>query len=145
MIELVKLSCRISSTNPGSALGLEIWLDQDQIFNTEHVQDPVDFEHEFDDNEGQHDLRFILKNKTAEHTTIDADGTILTDSCICISDLCFDQINLGQIFTDHAVYEHDFNGTADTIKDQFFGTMGCNGTVSLAFSTPIYLWLLENM
>jgi hypothetical protein len=145
MIDLVKLSCHISSTNPGSALGLEIWLDQDQIFNTEHVQDPVYFEHEFDDNEGQHDLRFILKNKTAEHTKIDSDGNIIVDSCIMIDDISFDQIELGQIVIDQAVYEHDFNGTADTIKDQFFGTMGCNGTVSLSFTTPIYLWLLENM
>jgi hypothetical protein len=86
-----------------------------------------------------------MKNKTTEHTQIDADGNILTDSCICIENLSFDQIALGQMFIDQAVYEHDFNGTADAIKDKFFGIMGCNGTVTLSFTCPIYLWLLENM
>jgi hypothetical protein len=145
MTDLVQLTCRVSSTNPDRPVGIEIWLDNDQIYNCEQVTEPVYFTHEFDDDEGQHVLRFVMKNKTAAYTTVDTDGTILTDSCICIENLSFDQIELGQIFIDHAVYEHDFNGTADTVKDQFFGTMGCNGTVSLSFTTPIYLWLLENM
>ena len=42
-------------------------------------------------------------------------------------------------------FQHDFNGTQPEIKDTFFGEMGCNGTVSLRFTTPIYLWLLEHM
>ena len=37
------------------------------------------------------------------------------------------------------------NGTQPEIADNFFGIAGCNGTISFRFSTPIYLWLLENM
>jgi len=44
-----------------------------------------------------------------------------------------------------AQYQHDFNGTGNPTIDKFYGEMGCNGTVSLKFTTPIYLWLLENM
>jgi hypothetical protein len=145
MTDQVQLTCRISTTNPDRPVGIEIWLDDNQIYNCEQVTETVDFAHDFADTDADHRLRFVMKNKTAEHTTIDADGTILTDSCICINDLCFDQIKLGQIFIDQAVYEHDFNGTGDAIQDEFYGTMGCNGTVSLAFTTPVYLWLLENM
>jgi hypothetical protein len=47
--------------------------------------------------------------------------------------------------TEQAVYTHDFNGTQQEIQDEFYSEMGCNGTVSLKFSTPIYLWLLEHM
>jgi hypothetical protein len=145
MTEQVQLACEISSTNPTAAVGLEIWLDSTQIYNTEHVAEPINFAHDFADTDGEHQLRFVMKNKTPDHTTIDADGNILTDCRICINNLSFDEINLGQIFIEQAVYEHNFNGTADTVQDQFYGEMGCNGTVTLAFTTPIYLWLLENM
>jgi hypothetical protein len=145
MTDQVQLACTISSTNTTAAVGLEIWLDDTQIYNTEHVADPVNFMHEFADTDGEHQLRFIMKNKTHDHTTIDEAGNILKDCRICIDKLSFDEIDLQQIFIEQAVYEHDFNGTADKIKDQFFGEMGCNGTVTLAFTTPVYLWLLENM
>lgn len=147
MTEKIQLACTVSSTNPTSNVGLEIWIDDIQIYNTEHVADTMDFEHEFTiaDVDGDHQLRFVMKNKTQAHTTIDADGNILSDCRVCIENLSFDKIQLRQIFIDHAVYEHDFNGTADPVKDQFYGEMGCNGTVTLAFTTPVYLWLLENM
>ena len=145
MTDQVQLACTISSLDPIAAVGLEIWLDDTQIYNTEHVADPVNFTHEFADTDGEHQLRFIMKNKTHDHTKIDEAGNILSDCRICIGGLSFDEIDLGQIFIDRAVYEHNFNGTADTIQDQFFGEMGCNGTLTLEFTTPVYLWLLENM
>jgi len=49
------------------------------------------------------------------------------------------------VFIDHATYTHNFNGTQAETTDKFYGEMGCNGTVSLRFTTPIYLWLLETM
>tara|TARA_R110000868_G_scaffold403634_1_gene681094 strand:+ start:358 stop:795 length:438 start_codon:yes stop_codon:yes gene_type:complete len=145
MTEQVQLACTVTSLDPTAAVGLEIWLDDTQIYNTEHVDKTVDFAHEFEDTDGNHQLRFVMKNKTSEHTTIDKAGNILKDCRICINNLSFDLIELGQIFIDQAVYEHNFNGTADTIQDKFYGEMGCNGTVTLAFTTPVYLWLLENM
>ena len=86
-----------------------------------------------------------MKNKTTDHTQIDEHGTIIQDAVIKINNLCFDEIELGQVFIDHAEYVHDFNGTKNIITDKFYGEMGCNGTVSLKFTTPIYIWLLENM
>jgi hypothetical protein len=50
------------------------------------------------------------------------------------------------MFSEQAEYHHDCNGTAQqVILDKFYREMGCNGTVSLKFTTPVYLWLLENM
>jgi hypothetical protein len=145
MTDQVQLACAISSTNPTAAVGLEIWIDNTQIYNTEHVSDSVNFAHELADTDGEHQLRFVMKNKTHDHTKIDEAGNILSDCRICIGNLSFDEIDLQQIFIEQAVYEHNFNGTADTIQDQFFGEMGCNGTLTLEFTTPVYLWLLENM
>ena len=57
----------------------------------------------------------------------------------------FDDIEIDQIVSELAEYHHNFNGTQPAIVDQFYGEMGCNGTLRLEFTTPIYLWLLENM
>jgi hypothetical protein len=145
MTEQLKIACSISSTDPEAQIGLEIWIDGNQIYDSEHVADPIAFAHEVDCADGDHLLRFVMKNKTSAHTTIDSTGAITKDSCICIENLSFDEIKLGQIFIENAVYQHNFNGNGDTIKDGFYGRMGCNGTVSLSFVTPIYIWLLENM
>jgi hypothetical protein len=100
---------------------------------------------EIPDDEGEHEFKFVLKHKTPEHTVIDADGNITSDAVLSIANLAFDDIELGQVFVKQSVYHHDFNGSQAPVEDKFFGTMGCNGHVSLGFTTPIYLWLLENM
>ena len=144
MNNTTKISCTIGTINPAAELGLEVWLDDQQLFNTNHVSDQQ-LEWPISEDEADHELRFIMKNKTTDHTQVDEHGKIIQDSRITIQNLCFDEIELGQLFIDHAEYVHDFNGTKDTCVDQFFGEMGCNGTVSLKFTTPIYIWLLENM
>ena len=141
-----KISCTVSTSDSKARLGLEIWLDDSVLFDTDHVTHEIlPLEFDVSDDEDTHELRFILKNKTEEHTRVDADGNILSDATISISNLAFEEIQLDQIFYDHAVYTHDFNGTGQRTEDKFYGTMGCNGTVSLKFTTPIYLWLLESM
>ena len=144
MNNTTKISCTIGTNDPAAELGLEIWLDDQQLFDTNHVGDQP-LEWQVTEDEADHELRFVMKNKTINHTQIDEHGTILQDSRITIQNLSFDEIALGQLFIDHAEYTHDFNGTKDIVTEKFYGEMGCNGTVSLKFTTPIYLWLLESM
>jgi hypothetical protein len=47
--------------------------------------------------------------------------------------------------TEQAMYTHNFNSTGPSTQDKFYGELGCNGTVTVKFNTPIYLWLLEHM
>lgn len=145
MEEKIKISCSIGTTDGSATLGAEVWIDDQRIFNSEHVTETVNVEHEMPDDEGEHEIRFVLKNKTAEHTKINEAGEIVQDARLTVSDVEFDEIKLGQVFIDQAVYTHNFNGTQDEIQDKFYGEMGCNGSVALKFSTPVYLWLLENM
>jgi len=76
---------------------------------------------------------------------IDDQGNIIKDVVVEIVDISFDDVELGQIFYDKTFYYHDLNGTKDPVEDRFFGTMGCNGKVRLDFSSPVFIWLLENM
>lgn len=145
MSTTVQFACQITTSTPTVPLGLEIWLDDQQIFNSEHVQTTVDFSHSFDDNDAEHELKFRLKNKLPEHTVVSADGAILSDALLEINNITMEDIAIDQIVNDHAVYTHNFNGTQPLVQDQFFGSMGCNGDVVLKFHTPVYLWLLEHM
>jgi hypothetical protein len=138
-------SCRIGTTDASAGLGMEIWLDQEQIFDTAHVKEVIEFKHEFNEDDAEHELQFRMKNKTIDLTQIDEAGEILKDACLTISDVAFEDIDLRHMFTEQTQYTHDFNGTQAEVTDKFYGAMGCNGTVSLKFTTPIYLWLLENM
>jgi hypothetical protein len=144
-METVKFNCVVGSTDLTVPLGLEIWLDQHKLFDKDCVDQTYQVEHEISDDDGDHELRFVLKHKQSAHTRVDLEGNILSDARVTVSDIEFDDINCQYLTTNLAEYQHDFNGTSDPTIDKFYGEMGCNGTVSLKFSTPIYIWLLENM
>jgi hypothetical protein len=141
-METVEFSCVVQGT---ALLGMEIWLDDHKFFDQDHIDTTHQIKHTISDDDGDHELRFVLKNKLPEHTQVDADGNIISDSTVSISDIKFDGINCDYLTSTLAEYQHDFNGTAPTITQRFYGELGCNGTVTLKFSTPIYIWLLENM
>ena len=118
----------------------------EKFFATDHVQGPQELSVEVNDDDlFEHSLRIVLYGKCQEHTRIDESGNIVSDANLLIKDVAFDEIQLGHMFTKLAVYTHDYNGTGTEAQHQFYGEMGCNGTVELKFSTPIYLWLLEHM
>jgi hypothetical protein len=144
-MDSVKFSCVISPSNTAVPLGCEVWIDDTCVFDQNHVAEPVVVSHEFSDDDGEHVLRITLKNKLPEHTRIDAQGNIVSDALLGVTAISFDEIDCTQIVQDISVYRHNLNGNGPEIEDQFFGDLGCNGSVKLKFTTPVYLWLLENM
>ena len=144
-MDSVKFSCVISPSNTAVPLGCEVWIDDTCVFDQNHVTEPVAVSHEFSDDDGEHVLHLTLKNKLPEHTRIDDQGNIMSDTLLGVTAISFDEIDCTQIVQDLAVYRHNLNGSGPEIEDQFFGDLGCNGTVELKFTTPVYLWLLENM
>jgi hypothetical protein len=144
-MDSVKFSCVISPSNTAVPLGCEVWIDDTCVFDQNHVAEPVAVVHEFSDDNGEHVLRITLKNKLPEHTRIDDQGNIMSDALLGVTEISFDEIDCTQIVQNLAVYRHNLNGNGPKIEDQFFGDLGCNGSVGLKFTTPVYLWLLENM
>ena len=145
MTNTITISCTLNTTNPAATLGFEAWVDDKKFSDIDHVQAEHSILIEMPDDDGDHELKFILKNKTAEHTQVDEAGNIVTDATLSITDVAFDEIKLGHMLTELATYTHNFNGTKDVTQEKFHGAMGCNGTISLKFSTPVYMWLLEHM
>jgi len=144
MIDATKLTFTVHST--GKPLDLEVKLNSQTVFdNTISTKShPVKIEID-NEKEETFPVEFILKNKTADHTVVDDNGNILEDSELVFSNIEVDEINIEQLFWFQAEYSHDFNGSANPTTENFYGTMGCNGTVKIDVTTPIYLWLLENL
>lgn len=146
MNESFNISFEIIPSDATAPLGLEVWINDQKLFDNENITQTVFFKHNIELPDDQdHEFRLCLKNKKEEHTIVDDSGQIIKDSLLKIENLCFDDLLLGQILENNAVYEHDFNGTAPAIKTKFYQDLGCNGTVIMKFRTPIYLWMLENM
>lgn len=145
MANTYTVSCLIDTTNPKAKLGFEIWVDDDKVLDIDHVKEPTEFLREFPEDEAEHTLKFVMKNKTQFDTRIDYDGNILKDACLEIKQISFDGIQLTYPVLQQMTYMHDYNGFGQEVVDKFYGNMGCNGEAILTYSTPIYLWLLENI
>lgn len=130
----------------GDDLKLTARLNGRVFFDQVLTQDTIAIETEFPDVEGEtYLLEIEMSGKQPQHTVIDADGNIEEDRMIEISDFAIEGIALVHLFTENTQYHHDFNGSQAPIVDEFFGAMGCNGVLKFEFTTPAYLWLLENM
>jgi hypothetical protein len=146
MSNTVTISFGLGTTDATVPLGFEAWVNNQKFFDTDHVQSDQPIQIEIADDDAEHELRVVMKNKRSDHTQVDSAGNIISDARLVITDLAFDGIDLGHLFTEHAVYTHDQNAQLPTpVQDKFYSEMGCNGTVSLKFTTPVYLWLLEHM
>lgn len=99
---------------------------------------------DIDQSINQHTLIIKLSGKNNNHVRLEQ-GHIVEDVLICIKDVRFDGVCIDCLLPNLAYYTHDYNGTACTVTESFYGVMGCNGSVTLAFETPIYIWLLNNM
>ena len=144
-MDKVKIAFDIASTSLACPFNVEVWIDQSKLLALDQITDVVHFEHELNDDDGEHELRLVLQGKLPDHTKIDEQGNIISDATLQVSNVTIDNLDVDQLFQSHSVYTHNFNGTQSEIKDTFHGIAGCNGTISLKFNTPVYLWLLENM
>jgi hypothetical protein len=145
MADTIKFQCDLNTTNLVIPLGFEVLLDSKSMFKTEHVIGPCQVTFDITDDEATHRLQFVMTGKTADHTKIDEQGNITSDAVLKISNILVDDILIDTLLNNMIDYTHDFNGTKNTTTDKFYGTMGCNGTATFEFTTPFYLWLLENM
>jgi len=99
------------------------------------------------EDDSNHQLTFTLYNKT-KYDTVFKDGVIEKDTLIKISNIELEDIDLASMLSlnkELFYYEHDTNGTTQLEKHTLYDTLGCNGTATINFTTPFYIWLLENL
>lgn len=138
------ITFNLRSTSTTKTLDVEIMLDNKNVYNKSFITEEL-IKIELPEDEAEHSLKIILKNKTADHTVLDSLGAIVQDTNLIIENIKFDDIAIGYNALQLSTYTHDCNGTDQLKEHKFYSEMGCNGTVELKFTTPIYLWLLEHM
>lgn len=140
------ISFTLGTSDPGAQALFQVLLDDHVVYSTESMPTNESIAIDVDDNaDAKHELKFILAGKRLEHTQVDENNNIINDLTVNISDLSFDGIPAGYNITNLFTYTHDYNSTGQLAEHKFYNSMGCNGSARLKFSTPIYLWLLENM
>lgn len=142
-MEKIDISFDLSSSDYSCDLGFKILYNDKLLLNTEHVKARTPVAFALNAEPGEQQLQFVLKNKTADHTTIDDNGQIVKDAFLSISKFCINDIELGDKFTMQCRYHHDFNGSQKPVVVPFYGDLGCNGEVVFAFHSPVYYWILE--
>jgi len=124
-----------------------VWLDDHAVIQSEIVsaaQQPVAFEHTVDG--GPHTLKIRSENKIDADTVIE-NGEVVKDMLLNIDDITIDDISLGNLLWS-AEYVLDKKQTYNSQEiDHLDGcvNLGWNGTYTLKFASPFYIWLLEKL
>ena len=142
------LELDISASQDCEEIVLEVYVDQEKIFHTTASTSMQTITHDVDESAADHQLKLVMKGKEARHSVIDSTGQMVQDVSFKIHRLEFDEVNLYENFCQgrRSIHRHNFNSiTQPEFDDEFYGEIGCNGTVFMPFATPFYLWLADNL
>ena len=105
--------------------------------------------------EGAHSLDIVFLNKTVHDTKLDTNGNIVEDLLLNIDSIEIDDIDIGNLKWTASVYtplypesyKQHVLSSGQQISNEVKNcvNLGWNGTWSLPFTSPVYIWLLENI
>tara|TARA_R100001377_G_scaffold577_1_gene585 strand:- start:345 stop:827 length:483 start_codon:yes stop_codon:yes gene_type:complete len=126
---------------------------KDDITATEDKPQVIEFEHEFEEGV-DHELTIKRSGKINNQTIVNDKGDLLKDQLLNIKGIEIDEIDLGALVFE-GVYTPEYPEPWATeqkeagieLKKSFKNVtqMGHNGTWRFKFSSPFYMWLLENL
>lgn len=105
--------------------------------------------------EGKNSLIIEFNNKSVHDTIMDSNGTIIEDLLLNIDSVEIDEIDIGSLLWTASEYRPKYPEMY-RIKTAQSGqelpesltncvNLGWNGRWSLSFTSPYYIWLLENL
>lgn len=123
-----------------------------EITGTQQNPDLIEFYHELD--EGQ-EYKFVIHrtNKDNSQTMVENDQ-IIKDQLLFIKSIEIDEIDLGGLIYEGLYYpeypepwasQQKELGNALPVSVKNVTSMGHNGRWELTFTSPFYMWLLENL
>lgn len=145
--ESLNFEVKLSGTHWNKYPEFSVWFDDEKL-----VQDYIRFDThtvkcERDVEEGTHELKIRLENKTNSDTVLSENGEIEKDMLLNVDDIIIDDISLGNLLWTaeyHLDEPHEYQGKTITQLDNCVN-LGWNGTYVLKFSSPFYIWLLEKL
>jgi hypothetical protein len=89
-------------------------------------------------------FQITMQGKNQTHTVVSDDGSLKSDCYAILDKIVFDEIDVTTEFTNgQKIYLHNNNGNGNLIMDEFYGFIGCNGSIDFAFSTPLDIWMFK--
>ena len=124
-----------------------VWLDDHVVIQSEitgSAEQIVSFDRRVD--EGSHTLKIRLENKTTADTIIE-NGKVVNDMLLNIDDITIDDISLGNLLWSAEYILDEKQMYQGKEIDHLDGciNLGWNGTYTLTFTSPFYIWLLEKL
>ena len=124
-----------------------VWLDDHVVIQSEiasSAEQIVSFERRVD--EGHHELKIRLENKTNADTNI-KNGEVVDDMLLNIDNITIDDISLGNLLWSAEYILDEKQMYQGKEIDHLDGcvNLGWNGTYVLKFTSPFYIWLLEKL
>jgi hypothetical protein len=131
----------------------------DTEFVYEQLTDDVNkteyFEFDVSVNEGDCNLVIELVNKSTADTILDSNGNIIEDLLLNIESIEIDEIDLGSLLWSASDYRPIYpetyklkiteTGQELPVSVKNCVNLGWNGKWTLLFTSPFYIWLLENI
>lgn len=100
----------------------------------------IEFSADIEDDQ-EHILEIRLENKTIRDTVTE-NGEIVKDTLLNIDSIAIDDIELGELKWSMSEFVADDPSRPTLLRCV---NLGWNGSYRLKFTSPFYLWLLENM
>jgi hypothetical protein len=151
--ETVNFKITLSGTFHSKRPQFSIWVN-DQVVSQSELPDqhPHIFTFSKELEEGNHELKIRLENKTSDDVVKDNPNsidqfTVVKDLLLNIDDIEIEDINLGHLkWSAEYVLDkpQEYQGKIITHMDNCVN-LGWNGTYILKFSSPFYIWLLEKL
>ena len=156
--EKLKFKLELYATMWNKPPHAEILIDNKSYFNsditgTEDKPDIIEFEHEVED-EKEYALIINRAGKTKNQTVVNEKGDILNDQLLHIKSIEIDEIDIGALVYE-GVYTPQYpepwatqqRETGVELQESFKNVtkLGHNGEWKFTFSSPFYMWLLENL
>jgi len=136
----------------------KISVNNTEFFHTKLSSDTQVIEYfEFDAvvDEGECNLIIELLNKSLYDTVLDSDGNIVEDMLLNINSIEIDEIDLGSLLwtaSDYRpIYPKTYRNKMTQLGQQLPESvkncvnLGWNGKWVISFTSPFYIWLLENI
>jgi hypothetical protein len=140
----MQLNLEFSASADCPDIFIEIYLDNNLIFKSTAQQQSQQVLCEIDEDPADHTLALVMSGKNQSHTVVNDNDEITNDIYFKIDRLEFEDLDMQEVFClGKECYTHSFNSNQPEFLDEFYGIIGCNGTVKINFTTPIYLWLVD--
>lgn len=143
MSESVEIKIYLSNKNWDDRYpGARVYVNNTLIYEN-LVRKPMEVTWSGELDEGNHTISVEMYNKKDGDTVTDNNENIINDVVLNIDDIEIDEISLDNLLWTKSVYTPTDPNSPESLTECV--NLGWNGTWKLKFSTPIYLWFLENL